>query len=113
MPDPATLFKVIFVNQGKVYEIYAHAVSQTSLMGFVEVEELTFGEDSALLVNPAEERLRDEFKGVKRSYIPLHAVIRIDEVERRGEARIHDIDGAGNVTAFPGAFGFQGPPRKD
>lgn len=113
MSDPSTLFKVIFINQGKVFEIYARGVSQTSLMGFVEVEELTFGEDNALLVNPAEERLRDEFKGVKRSYIPLHAIIRIDEVEQRGEARIHDVADGGNVTAFPGAFGFQGQPKKD
>ena len=34
------IFKVLFVNQGKVYEIYARKVSHGSLFGFIEVEEL-------------------------------------------------------------------------
>ena len=35
------IYKVLFVNQGKVYEIYARRVSQTgALFGFVEVEEV-------------------------------------------------------------------------
>ena len=41
------IFKVMFVNQGKVYEIYARKVSHGSLFGFVEVEELVFGERPA------------------------------------------------------------------
>ena len=46
-PDPMAsshIFKVVFVNQGKVYEIYARKVSHGQLFGFVEVEELIFGE---------------------------------------------------------------------
>ena len=38
------LYKVIFMNQGQVYEIYAQSVGQGSLFGFIEVEELVFGE---------------------------------------------------------------------
>ncbi len=34
------IFKVVFVNQGKVYEIYARKVSHGNLFGFIEVEEL-------------------------------------------------------------------------
>ena len=49
------------------------------------------------LVDPSEEKLKAEFQGVKRSYIPMHAVIRIDEVEDSGPARIRD-NKAGNVT---------------
>lgn len=40
------IFRVVFVNQGKVYEIYARKVSHGGLLGFVEVEELVFGERS-------------------------------------------------------------------
>ena len=40
------IFKVTFVNQGKVYEIYAEDVTQGSLFGFVEVRSLLFGERS-------------------------------------------------------------------
>jgi len=35
-----TLFKVVFMCQGQVYEIYARSVSHGELFGFVEVEEL-------------------------------------------------------------------------
>src|SRR4051812_40886626 len=38
------IFKIMFVNQGKVYEVYARKVGQGRLFGFIEVEDLTFGE---------------------------------------------------------------------
>jgi Uncharacterized protein conserved in bacteria len=110
MSSSGRLYRVSFVNQGQVYEIYARSISHASLMGFVEVEQLVFGERSGLVVDPSEERLRSEFEGVERSYIPVHAVIRIDQVERRGAARIRELSGErGKVTPFPG---FGGEPRK-
>ena len=57
------IFKVVFVNQGKVYEIYARKVSHGGLFGFIEVEELAFGERSSVVVDPAEERIKTEFAG--------------------------------------------------
>jgi len=94
------IFKVVFVNQGKVYEIYARKVSHGGLFGFVEVEELVFGERSSVVVDPAEERIKTEFAGVKRSYLPLHSIIRIDEVRKQGVSKISVFEG-GNVTQFP------------
>jgi hypothetical protein len=95
------VYKVMFLNQGKVYELYARAVHQGELYGFVEIEGVVFGEASKVLVDPAEERLKNEFAGVRRSLIPIHAVIRIDEVEKEGQSRIHDLSDASNVTPFP------------
>ncbi|MFM1886110.1 MAG: hypothetical protein RL026_1267 [Pseudomonadota bacterium] len=89
----------MFVNQGKVYEVYARKVSHGGLFGFVEVEELVFGERGGLVVDPSEERLRTEFEGVKRSFLPMHSVLRIDEVSERGASKITPYDG--NVTPFP------------
>jgi len=94
------LYKVIFMNQGNVYEIYARSVGQGSLFGFVEIEELVFGERSTIVVDPSEERLKTEFETVKRTYIPMHSIIRIDEVEKQGASKISSIDG-GNVSPFP------------
>jgi hypothetical protein len=99
MPSKS-LFRVVFVNQGKVYEVYARKVVQGELLGFVCIEGLSFGERSGVVVDPSEERLRDEFAGVKRFQVPMHAVIRIDEVEKHGTARIVAMDG-GTVTPFP------------
>lgn len=73
MAKKRSVFKVVFFNQGKVYELYAKGVSQSSMYGFVEVDGLIFGERSAMLVDPAEERLKSEFEGVNRTYIPMHA----------------------------------------
>jgi hypothetical protein len=94
------LYKIIFFNQGKVYEIYARSVGQGSLFGFVEVEELVFGERTTIVVDPAEERLKTEFETVKRTYIPMHAIVRIDEVEKQGVSKISSVD-ATNVSQFP------------
>lgn len=96
------IYKVIFLNQGKIFEVYARAVHQSALYGFVEVEKLVFGERSSMVVDPTEESLKSEFRGVTRTYLPIHAIIRIDEVEKGGQAKITAVEGvSGNVTAFP------------
>ena len=94
------LYKIMFLSQGKMYEIYARSVSQGSLFGFIEVEILVFGERSSIVVDPSEERIKSEFESVKRTYIPMHAVIRIDEVEKQGVSKISTVEG-GNVAQFP------------
>lgn len=103
MARKRSVFKVVFFNQGKVYEVYAKGVTQSGMYGFVEVEGLIFGERSAVLVDPAEERLKSEFEGVNRTYIPMHAVVRIDEVEKEGVAKITEVKEGkgGSVTSFP------------
>ena len=102
MTQKKRVFKVLFHNQGTLYEVYARAVGQGELFGFVELEGLLFGEKSSLVVDPSEERLKAEFAGVSRTYVPLHAVVRIDEVEKEGAAKVIDISGkAGNVSVSP------------
>lgn len=95
------IFKVIFLNQAQVYEIYARQIFQSDLYGFIEVEELLFGERSQMIVDPGEEKLKNEFSGVNRTYIPIHSVIRIDEVERQGVPKVVESTGSSNVSAFP------------
>ena len=97
------IFKVMFVNQGKVYEIYARKVSHGSLFGFIEVEELVFGERTTVVVDPAEEKIKAEFSEVKRTYLPMHSVLRIDEVKKQGVSKIVALEGS-NVSQFPVRF---------
>ena len=98
----STIYKVIFFNQGKVYEIYARSVGQGGLFGFIEVGELLFDQGTQLVVDPAAEQLEKEFGDVQRINIPLHSVIRIDEVEKQGVSRITETDkGDGNLMPFP------------
>jgi hypothetical protein len=98
------IYKVIFQNRNQVYEIFARQIFQSDMWGFIEIEEFLFGERSKIVVDPSEEKLKNEFSGVKRSYIPMHSIIRIDEVEKEGAARVTEGDGgsASNVvSAFP------------
>lgn len=95
-----TLYKVIFMSQGQVYEIYARSVGHGNLFGFVEIEELVFGERSSVVVDPSEEKVKSEFKGVKRTFLPMHAIMRIDEVDKEGTSKISKLEN-GNVTQFP------------
>jgi len=108
------IYKITFMNQGKIYEIYARHVGHGELFGFLEVEELIFGERTALVVDPSEERIAAEFSGVNRTFIPLHSVVRIDEVKKQGVSKITSIEG-GNVAQFPMPVytpGGDGPRRK-
>jgi len=100
MTDKKT-YRITFHNQGKVYEIYARSVHQSGLFGFIEIEKMVFGEKSSVVVDPSEEKLKNEFEGVTRTYLPMHAVVRIDEVEKTGPSKIMDAEGGGNVAPFP------------
>lgn len=96
------IYKVIFHNQNQVYEVYAREIYQSDMYGFIEVEEFVFGERTQVLVDPAEEKLKNEFAGVTRSYIPMHAIIRIDEVEKEGVGKVTETKGGDNkIATFP------------
>ncbi|MCG8011879.1 MAG: DUF1820 family protein, partial [Candidatus Thiodiazotropha weberae] len=65
-----------------------------------------FQETSSLVVDPSAEKLKEEFSGVQRIRIPIHSVIRIDEVEKQehGPGKIIEIDADSNITPFPNHF---------
>ena len=79
------LYRVLFKQDDKIYETYAQYVSDESLVGFVEIEEFIFT-DLPLTQSTFEREdsdvLEKIFSGVKRCYIPVHLVLRIDEVSQ-------------------------------
>jgi hypothetical protein len=101
MAAKSRLYRISFRNHDQIYEIYAREVSHGAMLGFVEVGKLVFGERSTVVVDPAEEKLKTQFEGVERFYLPVHAVIRIDEVKHNGPARITEAGDGGKVTPFP------------
>jgi len=105
------IFKVVFANQGKVYEIYAKKVSHGELWGFVEVEELIFGEKSTVVVDPSEERVKSEFEGVTRTYLPMHSILRIDEVRKQGISKVIAAESS-NVMPFPAPIYTPSEPKR-
>ena len=100
MPSKKKLYKITFSNQGKLYELYANEVSNSNLLGFIEIESLVFGEKTSLVVDPSEEKIKTEFEGVRRTYVPMHSVLRVDEVDEQGVSKVSKAEG-GNVTQMP------------
>lgn len=98
MTNPSEIYKITFLNKGKVYEVFVKQVYQSDLYGFIEIEDYVFDERSQVVVDPSEEKLKSEFAGVRRSFIPIQAIIRIDEVEKSGVSKISSGD---NIAPFP------------
>lgn len=96
------LYKINYYNQDKVFEIYAKKVYESDLYGFLTIEEVVFGRQSEVVIDPAEEKLKAEFESVKRSFIPMHSVIRIDEVKKQGLCKIKENKNGNVISSFPG-----------
>jgi len=94
------LYRVMFMNKGQLYEVYARVVSQGALFGFVEIGEFAFEERSSVVVDPTQEKLKAEFAGVTSTWLPMHSIVRIDEVEKQGTSKISKVEGS-NVAQFP------------
>ncbi|MEK6806968.1 MAG: DUF1820 family protein [Pseudomonadota bacterium] len=102
MTTKTRLYRVSFHNQGQVYEVYCRNVSHGGLLGFIELETLVFGEKTSVVLDPGEEKLKTEFSNVARTFVPVHQVIRVDEVSKPGLARIvAGGEGGSKVTPFP------------
>jgi hypothetical protein len=96
------LFKVTFLNHGRVYELFARQVSASSLWGFTEVGELVFDINDGVVIDPTEERLRDEFGNTRVLHLPMQSIVRVEEVEKKGQSAIRDAaTGESVVTMFP------------
>ena len=82
------IYKIVFVQMGEIYEIYSKSIYQSDMYGFIDVEDYLFDQNSQIVVDTSEEKLKKEFEGVNRSYIPKNAILRIDEVDKKGKAKI-------------------------
>nr|WP_113865739.1 DUF1820 family protein [Brenneria salicis]NMN93247.1 hypothetical protein [Brenneria salicis ATCC 15712 = DSM 30166]RBP64112.1 hypothetical protein DES54_10971 [Brenneria salicis ATCC 15712 = DSM 30166]RLM31138.1 hypothetical protein BHG07_07170 [Brenneria salicis ATCC 15712 = DSM 30166] len=99
MSNEPALYRIQFINNGKNYQLYVRELASSSLFGFIEIADFVFDSQSTVLVDPSTEKLKTEFSGVSRSFIPLQAIIRIDAVTEKGSARISEL--GDNVMHFP------------
>ena len=100
-PDNEKLFRIAFLNHGKVYELFCSGVCTSGLLGFIEVSGLEFDDQDSLVVDPTEEKMRDEFDGVEILHLPMHSVLRVEQVRKKGPAIIRDRESGEKVTPFP------------
>jgi hypothetical protein len=95
------LYKIIFLNNGKVYELFSEGVTSSGLWGFIEVWDLVFDTAEGLVIDPTEEKMREEFKSARVLHLPIQSVLRVEEVEKRGQCLIRDRESGEKVTPFP------------
>ena len=99
MASKKHLFRVQFICNGERYELYVREVSQGTMYGFVEIGDFVWDTHTSLVVDPSHEKLKSEFADVTHTYIPMHSVLRIDEVKKQGTAKITEL--SDKVTALP------------
>jgi hypothetical protein len=95
------LYKIVFLNNGKVYELFSEGVASSGLWGFVEVSDLVFESSDGLVVDPTEEKMRQEFEHANVLHLPIQSVLRVEEVKKRGQCLIRDRESGAKVTPFP------------
>ncbi len=91
-------FRIIFQSQNGVIELHVRQIYQSELCGFIEVEELIFKNRYPTFINLEKEKVKSIFDNVKRSFIPISAIIRIDELENNKE--VEDSASLNSIVSF-------------
>ncbi len=101
MMNDTILFKVTFYHRSKIYELYAHDVFSSDIYGFIYVSEMVFDQNQSIVIDPAEEKLREEFENVNVLHLPLQSIIRIEEVKKKLSCKIREVKKGENISQFP------------
>ena len=91
MSDNEALYRIQFISNGERYELYVRELIQGNMFGFIEIGEFVWNNHTEIVLDPSHEKLKDEFADVKRTYVPMHNVLRIDQVKKQGSAKITQL----------------------
>ncbi|WP_395339073.1 DUF1820 family protein [Ningiella sp. W23] len=98
MSKSEAIYRIQFISNGERYELYVKELVSSQVFGFIEIGDFVWDNHTELVLDPSHEKLKDEFSKVKRSFIPMHNVLRIDQVEKQGSAKISQL--SDKVTAL-------------
>ena len=102
MSNEALLYRIQFISNGERYELYVKTLMQGSLFGFIEIGDFVWDTHTSVVLDPSHEKLKSEFAEVTKTYIPMHNVLRIDAVKKKGSAKITQLENKSDkVTQFP------------
>ncbi len=94
--DP--IYKIQFISNGQRYELYVKELVTSSIFGFIEIGDFVWDKHTQLVVDPSHEKLKSEFSEVERTFVPMHHILRIDQVAKEGSAKITEL--SEKVTAI-------------
>ena len=98
MSKQNTLFRISYINQQQVYELYARQVSSDQLLGFLSITDLVFERLESVVIDPTEEQLKAEFEDVEVLHIPIQQVLKIEQVKARKSCKIRALNSDHVVT---------------
>ena len=98
MSKKEPIYKIQFISNGERYELYVKELITSSVFGFIEIGGFVWDKHTQLVLDPSHEKLKDEFSNVERTFIPMHHVLRIDQVAKEGTAKITEL--SDKVTAI-------------
>lgn len=99
------LYRINYINNQEIYELYAQQVSTDELLGFISLHGLQFDLDSSVVIDPVEERLKAEFKDVETLHLPIQHVIKIESVKQKKSCKIKALSKNNVVTPLPPTSG--------
>lgn len=95
-------FRVMFTQRDQLCELYAKQLAESDMYGFIVIEELVLPPLLPSQKEAGETRQPNEFEDVIRTYLPVHSIVRIDEVEKVDETLpLNPIVGQSNIHLFP------------
>lgn len=96
-----TLYRINYITNSEVYELYAKAISSNELLGFISLLDLVFEVNSGVVIDPIEERLKTEFSDVRCLHIPIQNVLKIEEVEQKKSCKIKALKTHTKTSTMP------------
>lgn len=87
------IYKVQFYQDKEVFTLHAGSVNPSSFLGLIEVSDIMFMGESDILVTPNEDKVKNEFKNVESTYLPVNSIVRIDYMHLDKETpviKLHD-----------------------
>ncbi|CAM3690939.1 hypothetical protein VA7868_02456 [Vibrio aerogenes CECT 7868] len=105
MAQQKPLYKVIFIQAGKQYEVFVRELLSSNIFGFIEIGDFVWDTRATIVLDPSHEKLKDEFDAVDRTFLPMHCILRVDrvaqhQIEKSGMAKIVEL--GDKVAHFPG-----------
>ncbi|MGQ8364162.1 DUF1820 family protein [Glaciecola sp. 1036] len=98
MSQKSPIYKVQFISNGQRYEVFVKELTTSSIFGFIEIGDFVWNNHTEIVLDPSHEKLKDEFADVERTFVPMHNVLRIDQVAKQGSAKITQL--SDKVTAI-------------
>lgn len=91
MKQRPTIYRINFINQSQVYELYAKNIATNALLGFMSISDILFDLRDAVVIDPVEEQLKAEFKDVEVLHIPLTQILKVEEVKKKKSCKIRQL----------------------